>query len=143
MPDLYHTDFYRWTTQQAELLRAGRLDAADIAHIAEELDALGRSEKRELVSRLTVLLTHLLKWQHQPNRRSKSWQLSIENAREAIADHLADNPSVTVQLDAAITTSYRKARREAAVETGLELGLCPAACPWEYREIMAADLWPM
>src|SRR5690242_16652631 len=89
--DLYETDFYRWTAEQAELLRAGRLNAVDITHIAEELDALGRSEKRELVSRLSVLLAHLLKWQHQPSRRRKSWRLSIENARIDIAEHLADN----------------------------------------------------
>ena len=76
---LYETDFYAWATRQAALLRAGRLDAADIEHIAEEIDSMGRSEKRELVSRLTVVLLHLLKWQYQPALRGNSWRLSIAN----------------------------------------------------------------
>lgn len=70
--DLYEKDFYAWTQKQAALLRAGKLSEIDIAHIAEEIDSRGRSEKRELISRLTILLLHLLKWDHQPDRRGAS-----------------------------------------------------------------------
>ena len=70
---LYDQDFYAWTNEQAALLRAGRLSEADVEHIAEEIENMGKSEKRELVSRLRVLLLHLLKWQYQPTRRGKSW----------------------------------------------------------------------
>ena len=70
---LYDRDFYAWANEQAALLRAGRLTEADIENIAEEIESMGRSEKRELVGRLAILLQHLLKWQFQPGRRSASW----------------------------------------------------------------------
>jgi hypothetical protein len=71
---LYESDFYAWANEHAALLRGGRLSDADILHIAEEIESMGKSEKRELVSRLTVLLLHLLKWQFQPGRRAASWR---------------------------------------------------------------------
>jgi hypothetical protein len=73
-PQLYDRDFFEWTQCNAALLRAGQFDQADIQHIAEELEDMGKSERRRLESRLEVLLQHLLKWQIQPNRRSTSWQ---------------------------------------------------------------------
>jgi hypothetical protein len=87
----YENDFYAWADEQPALLRAGDLDGADIAHIAEEIASLGRCEKRELVSRLTVLLLHLLKWRHRPNLRGSSWRASFANARDDVTDHLAAN----------------------------------------------------
>src|SRR5271165_2738662 len=109
MSDLYDRDFYAWTAEQAGLLRAGDVSGADIAHIAEELESMGRSEKRELVSRLTVLLQHLLKWQFQPGRHSTSWRLSIENTRLQLEDHLNDNPSLKSQLVEAMRSAYSRA----------------------------------
>ncbi|MBS0641439.1 MAG: DUF29 domain-containing protein [Proteobacteria bacterium] len=99
MSDLYDRDSYAWANEQAALLRSRRLSAADIAHIAEEIESMGRSEKRELASRLKILLFHKLKWDHQPERRGNSWHLSLENARDDITDHLADNPSLKFKLD--------------------------------------------
>jgi hypothetical protein len=75
--DLYEQDFFEWTVQNAQLLRAGRLEEADLEHIAEEIEDMGRSERRELESRLSVLLSHLLKWRFQPSRRGRSWQATI------------------------------------------------------------------
>jgi Domain of unknown function DUF29 len=86
---LYERDFYAWANQQAALLRDGRLAEADIEKIAEEIESMGRSEKRELVSRLTILLQHLLKWHFQPGRRSVSWGPSIENTRLQLEDRFA------------------------------------------------------
>ena len=106
---LYDRDFYAWSRQQAELLRAGKLAEADIEHIAEEIDSMGRTEKRELISRLTVLLLHLLKWRYQPGKRGPSWEASIANQREDIADHLDDNPSLKPLLPQALASAYRKA----------------------------------
>jgi hypothetical protein len=91
---LYDRDFYAWSREQAELLRAGKLAEADIEHIAEEIDSMGRTEKRELISRLSVLLLHLLKWRYQPGKRGPSWEASISNQRDGIAEHLDDNPSL-------------------------------------------------
>ena len=91
---LYEQDFYAWANEQAALLRSGRVSDADLEHIAEEIESMGRSEKRELISRLKLLLAHLLKWQFQPTLRGNSWRLTIEEQRRDVAEHLADNPSL-------------------------------------------------
>jgi hypothetical protein len=139
---LYDFDFYAWTAEQAALLRAGRLNQLDIDNIAEEIETLGRSEKRELVNRLTVLLTHLLKWQYQPGLRGASWRGSIRVQRIDLAAHLADNPSLRVGLDAAIAAAYRKAAIEAETETGLPDKTFPARCPYPFTDAMRDDFWP-
>jgi Domain of unknown function DUF29 len=136
MSELYDRDFYAWTAEQADLLRAGNLSSADIAHIAEELESMGRSEKRELVSRLTILLQHLLKWRFQPDRRSTSWRLSIANTRDQLAEHLADNPSLKAKLPDAVASAYRYARRYAAIETGFPEDTFPIDCPWTLEQAM-------
>lgn len=136
MSDLYDRDFYAWANEQAALLRAGNLSNADIAHIAEEIESMGRSEKRELVSRLTVLLLHLLKWRHQPVRRGNSWRLSIENSRDELSQHLADNPSLKAKLPEAMASAYPLARRKASIETDLEVSTFPEACPWTFDQAM-------
>lgn len=139
---LYERDFYAWANQQAALLRAGRLAEADIENIAEEIESMGRSEKRELVSRLAILLQHLLKWQFQPGRRSASWQLSIENTRLQLDDHLNDNPSLKSQLDGAMRSAYRRAVNEAVAETGFPRTTFPADCQYSYDQVMKPDFWP-
>jgi hypothetical protein len=142
MSGLYDTDFYAWAHEQARLLREGKIAAADIAHIVEELESLGRTEKRELVSRLTVLLTHLLEWAFQPNLRSRSWRLTIETQRDDVVDHLADNPSLKARLDELLAKAYRRARREAELETGLAESAFPVSCPWTFAQIVDPDFWP-
>ncbi len=139
MSDLYERDFYAWANQQAALLRAGALSAADIANIAEEIESMGRSEKRELTNRLGVLLAHLLKWQHQPVRRGNSWRLSIANARDEITNHLADNPSLKARLDEVMKIAYPLARRTASIETDLTLSTFPAECPWTFEQAMQEE----
>jgi hypothetical protein len=139
---LHERDFYAWANEQAGLLRAGRLSEADIEHIAEEIESMGKSEKRELVSRLTVLLLHLLKWQFQPSRRGASWRASINNARDDISDHLDDNPSLKSLLDASVAAGYRRARRQAAAETDLPEIAFPSSCPWSYSQTIDPDFWP-
>jgi len=139
---LYDRDFYAWANQQAALLRAGRLTEADIENIAEEIESVGRSEKRELVSRLSVLLMNLLKWQFQPSHHGTSWQLSIDNTRDALADHLSDNPSLRSQLDQVMRSAYRRAANEAAVETGFDRGIFPTDAPYTFEQAMNSDFWP-
>ena len=139
---LYDRDFYAWANEQAALLRAGKLTEADIGNIAEEIESMGRSEKRELVSRLTILLQHLLKWQFQPGRHSTSWRLSIENTRLQLEDHLNDNPSLKSQLDEAVRSAYRRAVNEAVAETGLARTTFPTECPYGYDQAMRPDFWP-
>ena len=129
---LHDRDFYAWSLEQAALLRAGRVGDADLAAIAGEIESLGKTEKRELVSRVTVLLMHLLKWQRQPTGRGNSWRLMIANARDGIADLLDDNPSLKTVLDEVMASAYRCARRKAAIETDGRGGLS-GAMPVEFR----------
>lgn len=137
--NLYDRDFYAWASEQAALLRAGKLAVADIEHIAEEIESMGRSEKRELVSRLTVLLLHLLKWEHQPERRGASWEATIRVQRLQLTDHLEDNPSLKSQVADAIIRAYRLATAEAVVETGLPAKTFPVVCPWDFGDIMGGE----
>jgi hypothetical protein len=139
---LHESDFYAWSLEQAALLRAGRVGEADLDAIAEEIESMGKTEKRELVSRLAVLLLHLLKWRRQPSRRSKSWRLSIANARNEITDHLDDNPSLKAVLDSAMEQAYRSARLKAAIETELDEDQFPARCPWSFAEAIDEGFWP-
>ena len=139
---LYDSDFYAWANEQAALLREGRATDADLALIADEIESMGKTEKRELISRLTVLFLHLLKWEHQPQLRGNSWRLSIANARDEIADVLADNPSLRPHLGEVTATAYKYARRKAAVETESDVEAFPAACPWDFATALDEDFWP-
>ena len=139
---LYERDFFAWSRQQAELLRAGKLADADIDHIAEEIDSMGRTEKRELVSRLSVLLLHLLKWRFQPEKRGPSWEASIRVQRNRLADHLDDNPSLKPLLPKALASAYRDASLEVVAETGLQGSTFPGACPWTADEVLDSGFWP-
>lgn len=141
-PTLYDRDFYAWANEQAALLRAGKLSAADIEHIAEEIESMGRSEMRELVSRLAVALMHLLKWRHQPGGRGNSWRLTIEEQRNQLARHLRYNPSLKSRLAEAIEDGYQDAILAAARETNLDRNIFPAVCPWTFDQIMNVDFWP-
>ena len=139
---LYEADFYAWANQQAALLRAGRLGEADIANIAEEIESMGKSEKRELINRLAVLLMHLLKWRFQPKKRGKSWRFTIRGQRLELRRHLRDNPSLKSQLDLATVDAYESAIIEAVRETSLDESKFPKACPWTYDEIIDDGFWP-
>ena len=139
---LHDSDFYAWSLEQAALLRAGRVDEADLSAIAEEIESMGKTEKRELVSRLTVLLLHLLKWRFQPSGRGNSWRLSIANARDEIADLMADNPSLKSVIGEVMASAYRYARRKAAIETNMSEEAFPAASPWSFAEATDEAFWP-
>ncbi len=133
---LYEQDFYQWTHEQAGLLKAGALSQLDIPNLIEEIESMGRSEKRELRSRLTVLLMHLLKWDYQPDRRSGSWKSTISTQRMDIDFVLKDNPSLKHNLGIVIDETYRVARQRAADETGLPESVFPSSCPYTVDHIM-------
>jgi len=133
----YERDFYSWLIEQARHLREGRFEALDRENLAEEIEALGREQFNKLVSALRVLTAHMLKWDHQPSLRSRSWVLSIEEQRLEIADVLSDNPGLRPRIAEAITRAYRRARIEAAKETGLDEADFPATCPYSFEDIMS------
>jgi hypothetical protein len=138
----YEHDFFAWTREQADSLRARDWSRIDIEHLVEEIEGMGRSEKRALESRLAVLLQHLLKWGMQAERRGASWQLTIDIQRDAINDLLHDNPSLQPGLEDVIAHAYAKAKRYAATETGLPLARFPDACPWACATVLSSDFLP-
>jgi hypothetical protein len=115
----YDEDFFAWTQEQARLLRSGELSELDIENIAEELESLGRSDKREIDNRLVVLLVHLLKWQVQVGFRSRSWSATVREQREQIQDLLSESPSLRSRVVSIRRGLYTRARQVAASETGL------------------------
>ncbi len=136
VPAEYERDFYSWLMEQARLVREGRFDALDRDNLAEEIESLGREQFNKLVSGLRVAMMHMLKWDHQPTARSRSWLLSIEEQRLEIADVLADNPGLKLRIGEAIARAYRRAPIEAAKETGLDAAVFPATCPYSFDDIM-------
>ncbi len=132
----YEEDVVAWAGEQARLLREGRLDLLDIAHLAEEIEDVGKSEQRELANRMAVLLAHLLKWRHQPGRRGASWQVTIRNQRRGIARRLDETPSLRPRLDQRDWWAgiWDDATAQAAEETGLSE--FPDTCPWSAHEVL-------
>ncbi len=141
MNTCYESDFYLWTQQQAGLLRQGLIATVDIENIAEEIESMGKSDRRAIGSFLENILMHLLKWQYQPERRGTSWIESIGNGRSTVDRLLEDSPSLTPQLFTMITVEYRRAPKEAARETGLPLTTFPDQCPFTVEQI-TGDYWP-
>jgi hypothetical protein len=139
---LYDQDFYAWTTEQAGLLRAGRLSEADVEHIAEEIESMGSGERRQLVDRLTVLLTQLLRWRCQPALHCTSWRLTLEEQRNRLADQLGDHPNLKSGLGEATVAAYGNAILAAVRETGLERSMFPVACPWPFEQLINPDFYP-
>ncbi len=142
IPTAYDHDFFAWTMDTARLLRAGRFAEIDIDHVAEEIESMGKSEKRELVSRLTVLLAHLLKWKYQPDKRSRSWQNTMLTQRIDIHELLGDSPSLRSVLEHSIALAYQKAVLYAENETGIEKRSFPAVCPFSYDEMLDQGFLP-
>jgi hypothetical protein len=138
----YETDYLRWLDDQMQHLRAGSLDQIDREHLLEELESMSRSERRQLRNRLIVLVMHLLKMRYQPDRRSRSWSVTIITQRVDIDLVLRDSPSLRPTLADTLTAVYPQARREAAQETGLPLASFPEQCPFALTEVLAEDYWP-
>jgi len=157
--EVYANDFYAWCLRTADLVRTGQWDAIDPEALAEELESLGKSQKREVESRLEVLVLHLLKWEYQPTLRQTghSWHDTIREQRSQIARVLRDNPSLRPQVSRMLEDVYPEARERARgamtpwapmPEHGARIlhdrGLpaLPPLCPWTEVEILDKDFWP-
>lgn len=138
----YDQDVIAWANEQARLLRAGHFDRLDIEHLAEEIEDVGKSEQRELASRVSVLLAHLLKWQFQPARRSRSWGATIRVQRDGLARRLQRTPSLRRSLDD--PGWWRDAWGDPLASAIEETGLSdfPDQCPWSIAEILDQDWKP-
>jgi hypothetical protein len=133
---LHERDFYGWVQQQCAALREHNSGQLDWDGLQEELEALGRQEYRELVSRLAVLLGHLLKWQFQPERRSRTWFLSIREQRRALARLLAQNPSLRAKADDAVSDGFAAGVDLVLRETDLSLRVLPECSAWSLEQAL-------
>lgn len=142
MNAIYSGDFSKWTQNTTRLLREGRWHEVDVERLIEEVEDLGKSERRGIASQLTRLLLHLLKWQYQPQRRSDSWLDSISDARLQIQLAIEDSPSLKAYPVEQLTQCYPQARRGAAKQTGLPLAKFPEDCPYSLRDVLNEDWLP-
>lgn len=132
----YDDDFVAWLEDQAAHARRGAVDSLDLENIAEELEGMARSDRREIRNRLIVLLLHLLKCKFQPRRRTRGWQAMIAEQRQRIAAVIDDSPSPGSYPDSILGRCYADARSRAALETGLPVGAFPELCPFTTEEIL-------
>jgi hypothetical protein len=132
----YDDDLYTWVNQQVALLRAGRLEEIDAENIAEELQDVGLSEYDKLESALRVLVMHMLKWDQQPEFRTRSWIFSIIEQRRRYEKVIKKNPGLKPHREEALMDAYRSARLWAAEETNLSVGEFPSECPYGWDDLL-------
>lgn len=135
LSNLYETDFYAWTVEQSKLLKEGHFKQLDISNLAEEIESLGKQERRELESRLGVLIGHLLKWDYQPEKRSKSWRATIREQRRAAQKLISQNSSLKPYLAEAIADAYESGKDLVVGETPLDYGDLPEKCPYAPEQL--------
>ena len=141
-PANYDQDYCLWFADQARLLRAERWQQIDVEHLAEELEDMGKREKRALRSRTVVLLAHLLKYQYEPESRSPSWRGTIREQRKQLAELLADSPSLNPLLTEGLEDSYVSAKLLAAGEAGLAEAPFPERCPFSIGQMLGEEASP-
>jgi hypothetical protein len=144
---LYDQDFFEWTARNAELLRQGCVHEADLEHLAEEIEDLGKRDKREVSSRLTVLVMHLLKWSFQPDRRytesgSSSWLATIREQRRQLRGIFKQSPSLESFACSELPDIYPYALKEASAETGIPIPRFPAECPFAFDQVLEDEFLP-
>ena len=142
MSNLYDTDFYQWTQQQAAALASADVRKLDWLNLAEEIESLGKRDRRALGSALDIIVLHLLKVVYQPERTSRRWYSSITEHRRRVRRDLADSPSLRRQVADLITDAYASVRRQTAQETGLPLETFPVECPWTAEQVLDDDFLP-
>jgi hypothetical protein len=142
MQPKYDEDIYGWSIHTAQLLREKKMDEVDFDNVIEEIEALGRSEKNELISHLTLVISHLLKWEYQPDRRGNSWVYTIDEQRKQSKFTIRDNPSLKSKLDEILMRSHEIALLKAAKETGINKNMFPKECPYTFEQIIDDGFYP-
>lgn len=147
----YDKDFYAWTMENAELLRQKKFEEIDVEHLAEEVESMGKSEKREIISHLSILIAHLLKLhykekhvirKYEEGQSVNSWVSSIRNARNEIIDLLEDSPSLKVKLSEGFEKAYQRAIIIAADETGILKYEFQKRCPFTLEQCLEENFLP-
>jgi hypothetical protein len=139
-PSLYDTDYVAWLEEQAAHLRAGRMHALDVNNVAEELESLMKTERRQLRNRLEILILHLLKWDHQPDQRSNRWRATVAEQRRRLRDLLADSPSLRREVEPMCHGVYADAVQGAGIETLLSETVFPQTLPYSVEQIFEREL---
>jgi hypothetical protein len=139
LPELYERDETAWLEAMAELARDGRFEDLDLPHLAEYLSDMARRDRREVESRLVVLLAHLLKWHHQPDHRSRSWRASVIEQRQEL-NRLASRGVLRNHAEKVLPDVYSEAVERAAAETGLALDRFPGESPYTIGQLLAVEL---
>jgi hypothetical protein len=139
---LYERDFNLWVEEQIALLESGAFERLDMANLTEEIADMARSQKRAIRSNLVVLLTHLLKWQYQPQNRSTGWAGSIVEHRRCISEEIEDSPSLARYPGEVFARCYRAAQKQAAAETGLVQSRFPDTSPYTVEQALDPDFLP-
>jgi hypothetical protein len=142
MSTAYDIDFDRWAREQAAALKAGDFQKLDLENLAEEIESLSRSDRRAIESFLARILFHLLKWRYQPERRSGSWQNSVEDSRAVIRQILKDSPSLRSYTKDILEDAYRQARRKNPQNPAVDPKQFPATCPWTLEQVLDDEFWP-
>lgn len=132
----YDKDYCLWISRQTKFLQTGDFDKLDITNLVEEIESLGKSERRALESQLEILLMHILKKKYQPWMASRSWELSVKESRLRASRILKENLSLKPELEQFVKDAYQYARLEAAKETGLDEKIFPKACELTIKEIL-------
>jgi hypothetical protein len=138
----YEADFVRWLEHQAALLRQGRVHELDLENLAEEVDDIGRSQRRAVESELSIILIHLLKYQFQPLKRSRSWVDTLLEHRGRLARDVSASKSLRLHAEAELSDLYRLARKRAAVQTQLPLDNFPETIPYTLAQVLDEDFFP-
>jgi hypothetical protein len=140
--NLYESDFYAWTLEQVSLLRNQQWAQVDVPNLIEEIESLGKQQRQELRNRLGVLIGHLLKWEFQPQQRSRSWLATLRIQRLDISELLEDNPSLKPYLEEALQKAYMKGVALAVAETNLPERTFPEDCPYNLSELLSDRFFP-
>jgi hypothetical protein len=138
----YEKDFYGWIYHNIDLLRQGKLTEINTELLIEELESMAKRDRRELMSRLMILIAHLLKWQFQPKQRSGNWRASISEQRIQITEQLKESPSLNNILIECIHLAHPKAVGLAVKETELSKALFPNECPYSIEQLLDDDFYP-
>jgi hypothetical protein len=140
--ELHKKDFYAWTKETVQLLKEGKLSEVDVMNIAEEIEDMGISNKRALISHLTVLIAHLLKCKFQAERRGTSWENTIERQRIDIKDLMDESPSLKNEMALKFNFAYKKARLDASSEMGIKKSILPEGCPFTLEQCLDENFFP-
>lgn len=140
--NLYEKDFCLWIDATVKKLKNQQFQNIDLPNLIEEIESMGKREKRELKSRLIILLMHLLKWYYQPEKRSESWRSTITEQRICIEELLEDSPSLKLLLTEIFTDCYQKACIKASEETGIAVNFLPPESPFSFEEALTVNINP-